>query len=110
MNTTPRPDTDPLALGRRIVDILESGEKTSTYKLAVLRALIDCFMNRVPDDQHASVDVPLNELTDRVIGPSVVTRRILTLRSLVRYAALRAPEDADRISRVLADNREPTGV
>ena len=67
MNTTSEPDTDPLALGRRIIDILESGKKTSTYKLAVLQALIDCCIERVPEDQHASVDVPLDELTDRVI-------------------------------------------
>ena len=64
---TPAPDTDPLALGRRIIDILQSGKKTSTYKLAVLQALIDCCIERVPDDQHASVNVPLDELTDRVI-------------------------------------------
>ena len=63
----PEPDTDPLALGRRIIDILQSGKMTSTYKLAVLHALIDCCMERVPDDQHASVDVPLDELTYRVI-------------------------------------------
>jgi hypothetical protein len=67
VNTKPEPDTDPLALGRRIIDILQSGKKTSTYKLAVLQALIDCSMERVPDDPHASVDVPLDELTDRVI-------------------------------------------
>ncbi len=67
VNTTLEPDTDPLALGRRIIDILQSGRKTSTYKLAVLQALIDCCMERVPDDQHASVDVPLDELTERVI-------------------------------------------
>jgi hypothetical protein len=67
VNTTPEPDTDPLALGRRIIDILQSGKKTSTYKLAVLQALIDCSMERVPDDPHASVDVPLDELTHRVI-------------------------------------------
>ena len=67
MSTTPEPDTDPLALGRRIIEILQSGRKTSTYKLAVLQALIDCCMERVPEDQHARVDVPLDELTDRVI-------------------------------------------
>lgn len=67
MNTRPGPDSDPLALGRRIIDILQSGRKTSTYKLAVLHALIDCCMERVPDDQHAPVDVPLDELTERVI-------------------------------------------
>lgn len=67
MDTTPEADTDPLALGRRIIDILESGKKTSTYKLAVLQALIDCCIERVPDDPHAYVNVPLDELTDRVI-------------------------------------------
>ena len=67
MNTKPKLDTDPLALGRRIIDILQSGRKTSTYKLATLHALIDCCMERVPDDPHASVDVPLDELTARVI-------------------------------------------
>jgi hypothetical protein len=58
---------DPLALGWRIIDLLESGKKTSTYKLATLHALIDCCLRRVPDDHSESVNVPLDELAARVI-------------------------------------------
>jgi hypothetical protein len=58
---------DPLALGRRIIDILQSGRTTSTYKLATMHALIDCCMERVPGDPFLSVNVPIDELRDRVI-------------------------------------------
>ena len=67
MDTKPQSDIDPLALGRQIIDILVTGKKTSTYKLATLYALIDCCIERVPDNPAASIDVPLDDLTARVI-------------------------------------------
>jgi hypothetical protein len=53
MNQTPH--LEPIAVGQRIIEILETGKKTSTYKLATLHALIDCCIERVPDDPVAAV-------------------------------------------------------
>src|SRR5262245_9348625 len=61
------PETDPLVLGRRIIDVLQSGSRTSTYKLATLQAPIECCAERVPSDPHRSVEIPIDELTHRVI-------------------------------------------
>jgi hypothetical protein len=58
---------DPLAVGQRIIEILETGKKTSTYKLATLHALIDCCIERVPDNSADAVAIPLNDLTLRVM-------------------------------------------
>jgi hypothetical protein len=53
---------EPLELGKRVMSILERGQKTATYKLATLTALIDyCVEN------PAAVEVPIDDLADRVI-------------------------------------------
>ena len=36
---TTTPDSDPLELGPRVVEILQTGRRVATYKLATLRAL-----------------------------------------------------------------------
>jgi len=59
-------DTDPLEVGRRIIDIVEKGKKTSTYKLATLLALIEYCIEKAPDSDE-SVDVPLDILAERII-------------------------------------------
>ncbi len=59
-------DTASVALGRRIIEILEKGKKTSTYKLATLLALMEYCIERAPDSDE-SVDVPLDILAERVI-------------------------------------------
>ncbi|WP_055476078.1 HNH endonuclease [Gordonia sp. HS-NH1] len=58
---------DPLALGQKLVAILESGRRTATYKLAVLVALLDLAVESVPENPEAPVDIDLDELTSRVI-------------------------------------------
>lgn len=60
-------DSDPLALGQRIVAILETGARTATYKLATLTALIDHCVEHLPDDPGAELDVPVHDLAHRVI-------------------------------------------
>ncbi|MCX5046480.1 HNH endonuclease [Aldersonia sp. NBC_00410] len=60
-------DTDPLALGQRVVAILETGVRTATYKLATLSALVDHCVENVPTDPTAEIAVPLDDLADRVI-------------------------------------------
>jgi hypothetical protein len=65
---TTTPDIDPLELGPRVVEILQTGRRVATYKLATLWALIDyCVANYLPDDPAASLNVPLDDLADRVI-------------------------------------------
>ena len=63
------PAADPVALGRRVVEILEVGRRVATYKLATLSALIEfCVENFPVDDPTVSLDVPLDALADRVIA------------------------------------------
>ncbi len=63
----PSPTTDPLTLGQKLVTILEGGRRVSTYKLAVLIALLDTAVELVPDDPQAAVAVDLDRLTDQVV-------------------------------------------
>lgn len=58
---------DPLALGQRIVAILDAGVRTATYKLATLMALIEHCVENLPADKDASLSVPLDALAARVI-------------------------------------------
>ncbi|MEE3851795.1 HNH endonuclease [Gordonia sp. LSe1-13] len=59
--------SDPLALGQKLVALLEGGRRTATYKLAVLMALLDLSVESVPDDPNTAVDIDLDDLTTRVI-------------------------------------------
>ena len=59
---------DPLELGKRVMSILHTGRRTATYKLATLSALIEYCEQYAPlDDPCASIDVPVDDLADRVI-------------------------------------------
>jgi hypothetical protein len=58
---------DALALGQRVVAVLETGLRTATYKLAVLQALVDHCVENLPDDPDAALHVPFDDLADRVI-------------------------------------------
>ena len=60
--------TDPLTLGQQLVAVLEGGRRTSTYKLAVMVALLDLAVESVPDDPSAEVPIDLDDLTDRVMA------------------------------------------
>ena len=58
---------DPLALGQRLVAILETGARVATYKLATLTALIDHCVENLPDDPSRELAVPVDDLAARVI-------------------------------------------
>lgn len=58
---------DPLALGQRIVGILETGARVATYKLATLSALIDHCIENLPAEPHARLAVPIPDLAERVL-------------------------------------------
>lgn len=58
---------DPLALGQRIVAVLETGRRTATYKLATLMALMDHCIEHLPADADAELDVPIRDLAERVL-------------------------------------------
>ncbi|WP_278312660.1 HNH endonuclease [Lolliginicoccus levis] len=63
----PRGTEDSIALAQRIVALLESGARQSTYKLATLLALIDeAVENPVPGSAELAVTVPA--LAQRVIA------------------------------------------
>lgn len=46
---------------------MERGRRVSTYKLAVLIALLDTAVELVPHDPEAAVPVDLDLLTDRIV-------------------------------------------
>ncbi|MGV9735952.1 HNH endonuclease [Rhodococcus aetherivorans] len=61
------PPTDALALGQRVVAVLEAGARTATYKLATLSALVGFCVGHLPADPAAALDVPIDALAERVI-------------------------------------------
>ncbi|WP_328293551.1 HNH endonuclease [Kineococcus sp. NBC_00420] len=57
---------DPLDLGARLAQLLATGRRVSTYKLATLDALVQhCLENPVADD--APLSVPVRDLASRVV-------------------------------------------
>lgn len=62
------PGSDPLALGQKLVSVLDEGLRTATYKLATLIALLDFAVENVPRNADAAVDVDLDNLAERVIA------------------------------------------
>ncbi len=58
---------DPVALGQRVVAVLETGLRTATYKLATLQGLIDFSVEHLPGDESEPLPVPLTDLAARVI-------------------------------------------
>lgn len=61
-------DNFAVSLGQRVVLILNTGRRETTYKLATLWALIDECTERVPEDQDARLEVSIDDLAERVIG------------------------------------------
>lgn len=59
---------DPLFLGQRVVAILETGQRTATYKLALLMALIEHCIENLPDDPADVLAVPVPDLAHRVLA------------------------------------------
>lgn len=58
---------DPLAVGQRIVAILEAGLRTATYKLATLSALVDHAIENLPTKPDGELLVPIPALAERVV-------------------------------------------
>jgi 5-methylcytosine-specific restriction endonuclease McrA len=58
---------DPLAVGQRIIAILETGLRVATYKLATLSALVDHCIEHLPADPQAGLQVPVPDLAERVL-------------------------------------------
>jgi hypothetical protein len=59
---------DPLLLGQRVVAILETGLRTATYKLATLMALIEHYIENLPEDPADTLQVPIPDLAHRVLA------------------------------------------
>jgi hypothetical protein len=58
---------DPVDVAGRVVQLLESGRRESTYKLATLLALVDiCVENTAAPD--GSLMVPIDEITHRIVA------------------------------------------
>jgi len=58
---------DPLALGQRVVAVLETGLRTATYKLATLMSLVDHCVEYLPDDPDDELAIPIKKLAERVL-------------------------------------------
>lgn len=71
------PAADPLALGQKLVSVLDDGLRTATYKLATLIALLDHAAEHVPEDLHSEAHVDL----DRRVPCSWGTRQARTLEA-----------------------------
>ena len=61
------PTIDALALGQRVVAVLETGLRTATYKLATLMALVDHCVEYLPDQPDDELAIPIAGLAERVL-------------------------------------------
>lgn len=61
------PTIDALALGQRVVAVLETGLRTATYKLATLMALVDYSVDYLPDNPEDELAIPITRLAERVL-------------------------------------------
>jgi hypothetical protein len=59
---------DPLLLGQRVVAILETGQRTATYKLALLMALIEHCIENLPERTDDVLPVSIEALAHRVLA------------------------------------------
>ncbi len=59
---------DPLLLGQRVVAILETGQRTATYKLALLMALLEHCIENLPERTDDVLSVPISALAHRVLA------------------------------------------
>jgi hypothetical protein len=58
---------DPLQLGQRVVSILNTGRRETTYKLATLWALLDHCVQNLPTEHEAALDITIDDLAKGVI-------------------------------------------
>lgn len=96
---------DPLALGQRIVAILETGLRTATYKLATLMALMDHCLENLPVDSDDALDVPVGDLAHRVI--EIYWRQV---RPFEGHELKQSTQSAARIPQAVIELRRLAGV
>ena len=61
------PTIDALALGQRVVAVLETGLRTATYKLATLMALVDECVEYLPAKPDDELAIPITRVAERVL-------------------------------------------
>ncbi|MBY9076049.1 HNH endonuclease [Nocardioides sp. WL0053] len=96
---------DPLALGQRIVAVLETGARTATYKLATLTALIDHCVEHLPADPSAPLEVPVRALAHRVV--EIYWRQV---RPFEGQQLRQSSQPVARIPRAVTTLREAAGA
>ena len=97
---------DPLALGQRIVAVLETGRRTATYKLATLMALMDQCLENLPEDGEAALAVPVRDLAVRVLDIYWRQVRPLEGSTILRQST----QPTARILSAAQNLREASGV
>ncbi|MDV6292334.1 hypothetical protein [Rhodococcus aetherivorans] len=58
---------DPIDVAGRVVQLLETGRRESTYKLATVMALVDICVENAPAPD-GSLAVPIDEITHRIVA------------------------------------------
>lgn len=96
---------DPLALGQRIVAILESGARTATYKLATLIALIEHCVEHAPAAPDAELAVSVKDLAQRVV--TIYWRQVLPFEG---QELRQSTQPVARILEIVQDLRRLSGV
>ena len=61
-------DFSAIELGQRITSLLTLGRKQTTYKFALVMALMDYCVENLPKDPHDPLSVPIEDLADFVIS------------------------------------------
>lgn len=98
--------SDPLAIGQRLVAVLETGRRTATYKLASLMALIDYSIEHLREDPGAPMSVPIRDLAERVLD--LYWAQVLPLEGATRLR--QTTGSVARILRSVETLRERSGV
>ncbi|MEV0947459.1 HNH endonuclease [Rhodococcus sp. NPDC049939] len=62
-----QPLFDPVDVAARVVQLLETGRRESTYKLATMMALVDICVENTPAPD-GSLAVPISEITHRIVA------------------------------------------
>lgn len=97
--------SDPLALGQRLVAVLETGARVATYKLAALTALIDHCVEHLPEDPRDELVVPVRDLAERVV--ELYWHQV---RPFENQELRQTTGSAARILRVVSTLRQTTGA
>lgn len=92
-------------LGHRVVEILETGRRTATYKLATLMALVDHCIEHLPEGRDDTLEVPIRELAEQVMD--LYWYQVLCFD---RHLQLRQPTGGATIVAAVLDFRAASGV